>query len=344
MTDKNCPLKQKALSLFSGGLDSILATKLMLEQGIPVEAIYFHNPFCDCDSPGSSCRSAQKTAALLGVPFSKIELDEEFLDMVRHPAHGYGSHMNPCIDCRILEFKKAKELMKKFNASFIFTGEVLNERPMSQRPNTMRMIDKAAGLEGLVVRPLSAKVMKETLPEQEGWVDREKLLDIQGRSRKKQMELAIKYKIGEYPTPSGGCLLTYEGYSQKVRDLIKYDQLDLEQARLLKTGRHFRLSATAKLIVGKDDNDNKKLLGLKPDKAIFLHAKDFPSPVGMLIGQHIDRPVIELAASVIAGYITKAKEASYVKISCKEPGHAGTSTIEAKKLSRDEMDSLRITK
>jgi tRNA U34 2-thiouridine synthase MnmA/TrmU len=292
--------------------------------------------------PKPSCLAAQEAAGLLNIPFHKIELGEEFLDMVRKPKHGYGKNINPCIDCRILEFKIAKSLMPKLNASFMITGEVLNERPMSQRRNVMEMIDKEAGVEDLVLRPLSAKRLKETLPERQGWVEREKLLYINGRSRKIQIELAKKFNIGEYPTPSGGCLLTYAGFSDKVRDLIKHNQLTLKHAKLLKTGRHFRLTPNIKMILGKDEKDNERLLRLNEGTPIFLKAKDFPGPLAILPdgGTKDD---IEMTASIVAYYVTKSI-ANKLHILYWQNGMNQLNTLLADKAESATINTLRITK
>jgi hypothetical protein len=337
-------LKTKVLSLLSGGLDSILATKLVMEQGLRVEALYFHTPFCDCAMPTASCKAAETAAKFLKAHFHKIELGDEFLDMVRNPRHGYGKNINPCIDCRILEFKKAKVLMKELGADFIITGEVLNERPMSQRRPVMEMIDREADVTGFVLRPLSAKRFNETMPEKHGLVDRAKLLDIDGRSRKRQMELANFYGIEEYPTPSGGCLLTYPGFSEKVRDLIRYNQLTMGQARLLKMGRHFRLDNKTKLIIGKDEEENQRLLLTKGEKIIFLKAKDFPGPIGILLGEGLNGRV-ELAASILAHYVNKAACAGSLDILYWQDGSPHQDNrLAVSKISLADIKRLRITK
>jgi len=333
----------KAISLLSGGLDSILAAKLIIGQNIDVEAVYFHTPFCDCNMPQASCKISRKSADLLKVPFHKVELEEEFLDMVRNPKHGYGKNINPCIDCRIMQFKKAKELMRELGAGFIITGEVLNERPMSQRRPAMENIDKEAGVQGLILRPLSAKMLKETMPEKEGVVDRKKLLDIEGRSRKRQIELAKFYGIGEYLTPSGGCLLTYAGSSDKVRDLIKYSQLTMAHARLLKLGRHFRLDEKAKFIVGKDDAENERISAIKESGAIFLNAQDFPGPMGVLPDGG-SKESVELAASVLAYYVNKAGDAQSLNIAYRVSGGETKGSIAVTKITKPLLDGLRVTR
>lgn len=334
--------RMKAITLFSGGLDSILATKLMIEQGIDLEAVYFHSPLCDCERPNSSCVAAKKAADLLNIPFHKIELRQEFLDIVRNPSHGYGKNINPCIDCRILQFKKAKALMDKFGASFIVTGEVVGERPMSQKKHTIDMIEKTADLKGLVLRPLSAKLFDETLPEKEGIVDREKLFDIQGRSRKRQMELAKKFRIEEYPAPAGGCLLTNAGFSDKVRDLIRHRQLTLEYVKFLKAGRHFRLSDEVKLIMGRDEKENDRILALGNKETVFLKATDLPGPIGMLTPAGAEAPQ-ELAASIIAYYINKAADDESIDIEFWRNNSEPHKTIATKKVAEPTLVKFRVT-
>lgn len=198
----------RAIALLSGGLDSTLATKVIVDQGIEVEAVNFLTVFCTCTTHGETCLASQKAVESLGIPLSVFNVSTEFLEIVKNPKHGYGSNMNPCIDCRIFMLKKAKALMEKSGASFLITGEVLGQRPMSQRRDAMRLTEKEAGLDGLILRPLSAKFLPVTIPEKEGWVNRESLLNFQGRSRKPQMELAAYFGIRDYPCPAGGCLLT----------------------------------------------------------------------------------------------------------------------------------------
>jgi tRNA U34 2-thiouridine synthase MnmA/TrmU len=198
----------KAIALLSGGLDSTLAAKIVLDLGIELEALNFLTVFCTCTNKGETCLASQKAVSALGIPLKVLNVSEAYLPVVKNPKHGYGSNMNPCIDCRIFMLKKAKAYMEEIGASFIVTGEVLGERPMSQRRDSMRLIEKEAGLDGLILRPLSAKLLPASIPEKEDWVDREKLLKIQGRSRKPQIHLADHYGIRDYPCPAGGCLLT----------------------------------------------------------------------------------------------------------------------------------------
>ena len=194
--------ERKAIALLSGGLDSTLAVKLVLDQGIQVEALNYVTPFCQCNRKGR-CEAA-RVADEFGIPCKTIAVTDEFFELIRHPKHGYGSGMNPCLDCRILMFSRARQRMEETGADFVFTGEVLGERPMSQRRDAMRIIERESGLEGRLLRPLSAKLLPPTHPEQEGLVDREKLLSISGRSRKPQMALAKELGIYDYPCPAGG--------------------------------------------------------------------------------------------------------------------------------------------
>jgi len=333
----------KALILFSGGLDSILATKLMIEQNVEAEAVHFQNPFCACSKTGECCIIAANTAHSIGVPFHNVGLEEDYLEIIKKPYHGYGKNMNPCIDCRIHQFNKAKALSEKIGASFIVTGEVLYERPMSQRRDVMEMIERVTGLQGRVLRPLSAKKLPETMPEKEGVVKREGLLGIQGRGRKVQMALAKKFGVEKYPTPSGGCLLTYAGFSDKVRDLIRHHQLTMEQVGLLKLGRHFRLSDKAKLIVGRNKAENELLLSTGTEGAVFLTAKGLPGPIAML-SLDPSGPYLEKAASIVAFYVNKVKDGNPIIVE-HWIGRNGTKTpLLAKKASKNGIEALRITK
>ncbi|MEM2902391.1 MAG: hypothetical protein QXO32_06655 [Candidatus Bathyarchaeia archaeon] len=291
-------MRIKAVAMFSGGLDSILATKLMLEQGVDVRALSFASPF---SIDGKEGQLTAIIAEKLGIPLKKVFMDEDYLEIVKNPKHGYGRYMNPCIDCRIYMLKKAKEYADEIGAAFIFTGEVLDERPMSQRRKALEIIEKEAGLVGKILRPLSAKHFPETEAERKGWVDRSRLLDLKGRSRKKQMELAKLFNINDYPHPSGGCLLTYKEFAAKVRDLIEHQsKLSFKDIMLLKVGRHFRFGEN-KIIVGRNEKENEQLLSLKDVKDVWLEASGCGSPITLLQGPVKDE-AIELAASITAKY------------------------------------------
>jgi tRNA U34 2-thiouridine synthase MnmA/TrmU len=321
----------KAIALLSGGLDSTLAARLVLDQGIELEALNFMTVFCTCTNREATCLASQKAVETLGIPLKVLNVSEEYLQVIRNPKHGYGSHMNPCIDCRIFMLKKAKAYMEKSGASFIVTGEVLGQRPMSQRRDAMRLIEKEAGLTGLILRPLSAQFLPITLPEREGWIDREKLLNIQGRSRKPQMRLAEQYNIRDYPCPAGGCLLTDPGFSRRIKDLMdhQYD-FSLNDVHLLKFGRHFRLSPKLKLVVGRDEEENKKIETFSRGGDVLLKTVHYPGPLSLLRGEG-DGTELERAASITARY-SKAKgmervKVHYYRIESEERGEVSVSPI-----------------
>ncbi|MFH0748533.1 MAG: hypothetical protein V1915_01220 [Candidatus Bathyarchaeota archaeon] len=288
----------KALALLSGGLDSTLAVKLILDQGIDVEALNFVTPFCLCGRGG--CGSLE-TAKKFHIPLKTISLGEEYLKVVRTPKHGYGKNLNPCLDCRIFMLKRAKQYAKQIGASLIFTGEVLDERPMSQHLIALRTIEKEAALRGKILRPLSAKLLPETQAERKGWVDREKLLDIRGRSRKRQIQLVEAYGITDYPCPSGGCLLTYREYANKLRDLFEHrTKVSLRDVQLLRVGRHFRYGDN-KIVVGRNESENKILLKLKAENDYYFEAQIRESPITLLQGRKT-KEALEKAAHLTAYY------------------------------------------
>jgi tRNA U34 2-thiouridine synthase MnmA/TrmU len=294
----------KAIALVSGGLDSTLATKLIKEQGIEIIALNFKTPFSLCDRKTlNSCGShSRKLANNLGIEFRVINVTDEFFAILKNPKYGYGSNMNPCIDCRILLFKKSKEVMHKVGASFIITGEVLGQRPMSQHKQALEIIEKESGLESLVLRPLSARLLSPTLPERNGWVDRNKLLRFSGRSRKPQMELAKILNIKEYNQPAGGCLLTDPQFAKRLKDLIMHRELNLDNVELLKIGRHFRISAHAKLIVGRNEKENEQLINLVKDKDyLFVPTEEIAGPTSLGRGIFNDESV-KVSCSITCRY------------------------------------------
>ncbi|UCD13743.1 MAG: hypothetical protein JSW60_09345, partial [Thermoplasmatales archaeon] len=271
----------KAIGLLSGGLDSTLAVKLMINQGVDVRVLNFGTPFCTCTRKG--CKNeATRVAKLFGVPFKIISGGRGYIDMIKNPKYGYGRNMNPCIDCRIFMFKKAKQFMEKSGACFIFTGEVLGQRPMSQHKKALKIIERESDLENLVVRPLSAKLLEPTIPEKKGWIDREKLLTIQGRRRLPQMELADKLGIMDYPCPAGGCRLTDPGFAKRLRESLDYGEDTIKDIQLLKYGRHFRLDSGAKVVVGRNEEENKILLGFFDEDDILMEVIGVGSPIVLL--------------------------------------------------------------
>jgi tRNA-specific 2-thiouridylase len=301
--DTNAQIKKKAVSLLSGGLDSLIATKIIVEQGIEVEALHFTSPFCTCSKGNKGCGiQAVRTASELGLEVKVKTKGLEYLEIVKKPKHGYGRAMNPCIDCRIFMLKHARQFMDEIGASFIITGEVLGQRPMSQRRDTIKLIELESGLEGLIVRPLSAKYFSATIPEQEGIVDRERLLGITGRSRKGQYDFVHSHGLREFSCPGGGCLLTDSIFARKLRDLFTYQQeLTMMDVALLKIGRHFRLDKKTKLILGRNLDENSRLASFHTPPSVLLNPADFKGPVGLLIGIFHD-DAIKQAANLMSCY------------------------------------------
>jgi len=288
----------KALALLSGGLDSILAVKLIQEQGIDIIAVNFTSPFYLCREGVCSVANVAKQ---LKIPLKIMNIGKDYLKILKNPKYGYGKNMNPCIDCRIFMFKKAKKYAEEIGASFIFTGEVLNERPMSQNRKALSITEKEAGLKGKILRPLSAKLLPRTEAEKKEWVDRKKLLDIEGRSRKKQIELADEFNIKDYPQPAGGCLLTYKEFAAKLKDLFEHQKnIGIQDVDLLKIGRHFRFGKN-KIIVGRNESENKQLERMRGKNDYCFEVPDCGSPITLLQGPKT-REAIKKAAALTLRY------------------------------------------
>jgi len=257
--------------------------------------------------------AASQIAKEFGIKIKIIAAGNDYIKMVRAPKHGYGKNMNPCIDCRIFMLKKAKEYMEEVGASFIFTGEVLGQRPMSQRKGIMKMIEKEAGLEGLVLRPLSARFFEPTIPEREGLIDRDALLAIEGRRRTQQMELAEKFNIKDYSCPAGGCRLTDPQFAGRVREAFEHNEDSIMDMKLLKYGRHFRLPSGAKLVVGRNEEENKIIEGFAGENDVLLEVIDYGSPIALLKDGHGSGD-IKMAASICARYSDCEAETAKVRL------------------------------
>lgn len=329
----------KAIALLSGGLDSTLAVKLMLDQGVEVVALNFMTPFCTCTGKSSSCKhEALRVAKEFGVPIKVKYKGMDYLKLVENPAHGYGRGVNPCIDCRIFMHAQAKVLMEEEGAKFIITGEVLGQRPMSQRRHTIGLIDRESGTKDLVLRPLSAKHFEPTIAEREGWVDREKLLSIHGRSRKEQIQLAKDKGIADYPCPAGGCLLTDVEFAAKLRDLFENQpDYDLKDARLLKIGRHFRLRPNLKVIVGRDESESAALEKSAKDKDALIFCSSFRGPFALIRGEADDEDI-----ATVGRILLRYGHAEEGSISVNRGG--SEQIVEAKgPAGEKELDELRIS-
>jgi tRNA-uridine 2-sulfurtransferase len=285
----------KALSVFSGGLDSVLAAETIRRLGIEVRAVFFETPFF------SSSR-AKETAGAAGLPIIIKDITQRHLEVVKNPPHGYGGNMNPCIDCHALMFRIAGEMLEEEGASFIITGEVLGQRPMSQNRGSLVVVERSSGMEGLILRPLSARCLPPTVPEERGWVRREDLLDFSGRSRKPQMALAKKYGITNYPSPAGGCLLTDEIFSRRLKDLMTFNPgFEIREIELLKTGRHFRLGPETKVIVGRNKDENNAILSLSNGDDLLMTTPSVPGPDVLMTGA-ITPETEALAAAITVSY------------------------------------------
>lgn len=293
----------KAVALYSGGLDSTLAILTVMKQGVEVTAVTFLTHFgCDISDRSSCSKDPFSAAEKFGFKVKLHHLADKFIEIVKNPKFGHGKNMNPCIDCRILMLKEASELMRLTGADFIITGEVLGQRPMSQKKTNFPMIDKSADVRGYVLRPLSAKLLDITIPEQKGLISRDMLYDFNGRSRKPQMALAREFGLTEYPAPAGGCLLTEPNYSFRLKDLLacKKDP-EFKDINLLRMGRHFRVSPECKIIVGRDKNDNEAILSLAGAEDYRLQVEGYGSPVTLISGRATDE-ALTLAASLCARY------------------------------------------
>ncbi|MBN1504034.1 MAG: hypothetical protein JW952_03125 [Candidatus Eisenbacteria bacterium] len=298
-------MERKAVGLMSGGLDSILAVSLVKRQGIEVTGLHLITPFSA--SPEKERSAMSSLAAELGIRPRVEETGVEYLAMLERPAHGYGKNVNPCIDCHVLMLRRAREVMEEEGASFVFTGEVLGERPMSQHRKALGIVEAESGLRGFLLRPLSALLLPVTRPEEEGVVERARLYGISGRSRKPQMRLAEELGITRYPGPAGGCLLTDPVYSRKVRDLMRHGELTLENAALLAAGRHFRLAGSAKLVVGRNQEENLFLEGRARPTDVVLSTFPVPGPVALLRGG--DNGCVELSARICAAHSDARRDA-----------------------------------
>ena len=322
--------KRKVVALLSGGLDSQLAVKMMQKQGFEVSAVAIKTPFCDFDCGRGCGFEIRERADTLGVNLKTVYLGDDYIEMLKNPKHGFGSGMNPCIDCRAMMFQAAKKHMEEIGADFIISGEVLGQRPMSQHGPALKTIEKESGLEGKIVRPLSAALLPPTDPEKTGLIKRENLGMIKGRSRKPQLQLAREFEIENPPNAGGGCLLTDPAFAIRAKDLFKHTETPTtNDIDLLKIGRHFRFDQNVKLIVGrnKDENEVMKALALPDD--VLLEAQDHVGPVSLLRGKDLKR-FEELAAAITLRYSDAPKDKDGIVIAekGKNKGKISTKAVE----------------
>ncbi|RUM61353.1 MAG: hypothetical protein DSY66_02485 [Persephonella sp.] len=345
--------KIKAVALYSGGLDSTLAIKLIQKQGIDVLALHFYTGFCITEtkrrrgekkSDGTHyINPALKYAAKYKFPIEIVDISEEYFHIIQNPKYGYGANINPCIDCRAFMYKKAKEIMEKIGAHFIVSGEVLNQRPMSQHLQAMKIIEREAGVEGLVVKPLSAKLLPPTIPEIKGWIDRNKLEGISGRSRKRQIELAKELGIDEYEQPAGGCCyLTDENFARKYKESISVEgSITRDDLTLLTTGRHFRLKTKTKVIISRNEGEGNFLRGFKNRYCFFEPiGKGAVAIVKPLNNRELTEEEIKEIANLIARY-SKTDENNQIKVKYTSPdGKEGV--VVGKRPVDEYIESLRV--
>lgn len=294
--------KKKVVALLSGGLDSQLAIRMMQEQGFEVSAVAIKTPFCDFDCGRGCGFEIRERADDLNVNLKTVYLGDEYIEMLKHPKYGIGSGFNPCIDCRAMMFDAAKKHMDEIGAEFIISGEVLGQRPMSQHGPALRTIEKASGLVGKIVRPLSAALLPETDPERNGLIKRENLGMIKGRTRRAQLDMAKKYGIENPPNAGGGCLLTDPSFGLRAKDLFAHTETPtINDVDLLKIGRHFRLDEQTKFVVGRNKDENEMIKAIALPGDILFQARDHMGPVSILRGKNADA-YVKFASSITLRY------------------------------------------
>ncbi|WP_102401463.1 DUF814 domain-containing protein [Haloimpatiens massiliensis] len=324
----------RALALISGGLDSILAAKLVKEQGIEVIGICFKSHFFNEEN-------AVRMTKQIDIPLKVIDFSKEHFKIVKNPKHGHGKNMNPCIDCHALMMNYAGKMLDELQGDFIITGEVLNQRPMSQNKSSLNIVKKESGFADKILRPLSAKILPPTQMEVDGLVDREKLLGISGRGRKEQMELAKKWGIKDYPSPAGGCKLTEPNYSIRLKELLEENQNpDNRQLELLKIGRHFRVTPNAKIISTRTAEEGEMLKKLLTEEDVIFLAKDFKGSMVILIGEAEEEDII-FAAKVTARY-SKGKDEEKLVIRYGKYKHPSNNFIEVASATEEELEKYMI--
>ncbi|MBU4199608.1 MAG: tRNA 4-thiouridine(8) synthase ThiI [Verrucomicrobia bacterium] len=325
------PNPVRALSLLSGGLDSQLAIRVLQSQGIEVQAIVFRSVFFGSEKGETAARR-------LAVPVIVEEFTPSIVALVRHPPHGFGSGLNPCIDCHIAMIRRAGQIMEERGCHFLSTGEVLNQRPMSQNRKALELIARESGYADRLLRPLSAQLIPETALEKQGWVDREQLCALEGRSRRAQVVLAMKLGVTEYPQPAGGCLLTDPGYARRLKELKEHEGLDSVDAIIrLRIGRHFRVGGT-RLIVGRNQEENLELAARVLPSDLILQPTNCVGPFGVLTGTAPEEEIRQ-AAGICARYCDCPPQ-GMVSIEVRSGGE--TRVFEVKPIPPAAIEPLRI--
>ena len=341
----------KAVGLLSGGLDSMLAVRVILEQGIQVTALHFCSGFSYVERNRIAGRElvepsdAERAAVMLGVNLEVIDVSDEYFSLVLHPRYGYGSGMNPCVDCRIFMLRHARAWIEEHGYHFVFTGEVVGQRPKSQMRPSLNTVERESGLRGYLLRPLSAKLLKPTIPEQRGWVDRERLYGINGRGRKGQIALAEQFGISDYPQPSGGCCyLIDRTYSRRLRDFLDCEGAEMltpAQVQLLAVGRHVRLPSGRKVIVGRHERENDYLATCGVE-GVLLTTVEYPGPTTLVPGASTPDEV-EWAARITASY-SDGKGEPVVRVEvCRAGGRSGAiEVLTVEPIAQEELRALMV--
>ncbi|MFX1434290.1 MAG: hypothetical protein ACFFB1_10990 [Promethearchaeota archaeon] len=325
------------LGLISGGLDSLIATHILKLQNIEVIGLNFKSPFCICDKAykNSEC-GLQTFYSKFGMEILFCQKEDDYLKIVNNPKFGYGRHLNPCIDCRIYILKKAKKIAKKIEADFIFTGEVLNQRPKSQNRKALNIIEEETGMKGKLLRPLSALLLEPTILEKKGMINRSKLLGIHGRSRKTQLDIARNYGLLNEYYACGGCLLTDSGFTRRMEDYLEYNKnYKMKDINLLKLGRHFRFK-DSKIIVGRNQSENKKLIKLKNPKDIIMEVENVPGPITVIHG-NLNSEILSFAAKLTLRY--SDVQTPYGQVRYGRNYHSLVKGINNYKASMDEIEN-----
>ena len=327
----------KAVGLLSGGLDSTLAAKIVKDLGVDVHAIYFAMPWGCCDKT-----AAFEAAQNLGIKFITLQLDERYLEMIKNPKHGYGTALNPCVDCRIHMFSRAAQYMRHIGADFVFTGEVLGQRPMSQMRHSMKWIEDETGLQGRLLRPLCAQLLEPTIPETEGHIDRTKLLSLSGRSRKDQIQLAQEFKIEKYTPTGGGCLLTDHRFANRMKDTLSHGYRNFRETIALKWGRHFRINKNFKAVVGRDEEEGESLIRYAHPDDHIMRLKTNDGPILILKGYDPDEEILAICGGLIQRFSRYREDGPQEIVYWKNRDANHIETFQTRRLNEERIEQMKV--
>lgn len=333
----NKPAKLRAVGMISGGLDSVLAAKIIKDLDVDVHGLFMKMPWGCCDQA-----HAQQAADSIGIPLIVLQLDERYLQTVQNPRHGRGTAMNPCVDCRIHMFRRAAKYMRHINADFVFTGEVVGQRMMSQKKQSMSLIARQSGLEGRLLRPLCAGILEPTIMETSGQIDRQRMMRIAGRSRKPQYLLAKRYQIDGYSAPAGGCLLTDSQFSRRIQDVFEYGYRNFRETISLKWGRHYRLSPKYKCILGRNMDENTALIRYAHPDDIIMQLPDNHGPTLILKGVNPSLDILTTSAGILQRFskhkYQKPIKMTYWKVNDRNTQHQ----VPSKNISESDLKEMKV--